>query len=85
MVERIYSTSLTYYTHGKEFKICVDTRILDCVSVNGKKIAQDILLMYSAYGKHFVIYTDESKCQIGAVISQNEEFVVYFSRKFNHA
>ena len=48
-------------------------------------IAQDKLLMYSAYGEHFVIYTDESKYQIGAVISQNEEFVVYFSRKFNHA
>eukprot|EP00804_Cyclotella_cryptica_P015311 CCRYP_005413-RA/>CCRYP_005413-RA protein AED:0.08 eAED:0.27 QI:0/-1/0/1/-1/1/1/0/229 len=44
-------------------------------------IAKDVSLAYPDYSKGFEIYTDGSKRQLGAVITQNNRPIAFFSRK----
>ncbi len=48
-------------------------------------IAKDVVLIYPDYSQRFEIYTDSSKFQLGAVITQNNRPLVFFSRKLNTA
>ena len=44
-------------------------------------IARDVTLAYPDYDQEFEIYTDGSKTQLGAVITQNNRPIAFFSRK----
>eukprot|EP00804_Cyclotella_cryptica_P007930 CCRYP_019670-RA/>CCRYP_019670-RA protein AED:0.37 eAED:0.46 QI:0/0/0/1/0/0/4/0/238 len=44
-------------------------------------IAKDVSLAYPDYSKGFEIYTDGSKRQLGAIITQNNRSMAFFSRK----
>eukprot|EP00804_Cyclotella_cryptica_P003900 CCRYP_015770-RA/>CCRYP_015770-RA protein AED:0.36 eAED:0.40 QI:0/0/0/1/0/0/4/0/335 len=46
-------------------------------------IAKDVSLAYFDYSKRFEIYTDGSKRQLGAVITQNNRPIAFFSRKLS--
>eukprot|EP00804_Cyclotella_cryptica_P029540 CCRYP_020581-RA/>CCRYP_020581-RA protein AED:0.37 eAED:0.37 QI:0/0/0/1/0/0/2/0/192 len=46
-------------------------------------IARDITLAYPDYSQGFEIYTDSSKFQLGAVITQNNRPLGFFSRKLS--
>ena len=48
-------------------------------------IARDVNLAYPDYKQGFDIYTDSSKLQLGAVITQNNRPLAVFSRKLNKA
>jgi hypothetical protein len=48
-------------------------------------IARDVVLAYPDFSKKFVIYTDASKRQLGAVITQDNRPIAFFSRKLNSA
>ena len=49
------------------------------------EIAKDVVLAYPDYSQGFEIYTDSSKFQLGAVITQNNRPLAFFSRKLNTA
>ncbi len=49
------------------------------------KIAKDVVLAYLDYSKVFEIYTDASSKQLGAVITQDNRPIVFFSRKLSDA
>eukprot|EP00956_Cyclotella_meneghiniana_P038967 scaffold163527_cov46-Cyclotella_meneghiniana.AAC.1 len=44
-------------------------------------IAKDVALGYPDFSKEFEIYTDDSASQIGAVITQNNRPLAFWSRK----
>ncbi len=46
-------------------------------------IAKDVLLAYPDFTKPFEIYTDSSTMQLGAVITQDNRPIVFFSRKLS--
>eukprot|EP00804_Cyclotella_cryptica_P005403 CCRYP_017075-RB/>CCRYP_017075-RB protein AED:0.54 eAED:0.54 QI:0/-1/0/1/-1/0/1/0/295 len=46
-------------------------------------IARDVTLAYPDYSQGFEIYTDSSKFQLGAVITQNNRPLAFFSRKLS--
>ncbi len=46
--------------------------------------AKDVVLAYLDYSKVFKIYTDASSKQLGAVITQDNRPIAFFSRKFPH-
>ena len=48
-------------------------------------IARDVVLTYPDFSKKFVIYTDASNRQLGAVITQDNRPIAFFSRKLNSA
>ena len=48
-------------------------------------IAKDVVLAYPDYSQGFEIYTDSSKFQLGAIITQNNRPLAFFSRKLNTA
>ena len=48
-------------------------------------IAKDVMLAYPNFTKEFVIYTDASTRQLGAVITQNNRPIAFFSRKLADA
>ena len=48
-------------------------------------IARDVSLAYPDYSQGFEIYTDGSKTQLGAVITQNNRPLAFFSRKLTAA
>eukprot|EP00804_Cyclotella_cryptica_P013655 CCRYP_018766-RA/>CCRYP_018766-RA protein AED:0.46 eAED:0.61 QI:0/0/0/1/1/1/2/0/147 len=48
-------------------------------------IARDVTLAYPDYSQGFEIYTDRSKYQLGAVITQNNRPLAFFSRKLSQA
>ena len=48
-------------------------------------IAKDVVLAYPDYSQGFEIYTDSSKFQLGAVITQNNRPLAFFSCKLNTA
>eukprot|EP00804_Cyclotella_cryptica_P029391 CCRYP_013329-RA/>CCRYP_013329-RA protein AED:0.14 eAED:0.20 QI:0/0/0/1/0.5/0.33/3/0/844 len=48
-------------------------------------IARDVTLAYPDYSQGFEIYTDSSKFQLVAVITQNNRLLVFFSRKLSQA
>ncbi len=47
-------------------------------------IAKDVVLAYPDYSKVFEIYTDASRKQSGAVITQDNMPIAFFSRKFSN-
>jgi hypothetical protein len=46
-------------------------------------VAKDVVLAYPDYSKVFEIYTDASSKQLGAVITQDNRPIVFFSRKLS--
>ncbi len=46
-------------------------------------IACDVTLAYPAYSQGFEFYTDSSKFQLGAVMTQNNRPLAFFSRKLS--
>ena len=44
-------------------------------------IARDVVLAYPDYSKEFQIYTDALSKQLGAVVTQGNKPIVFFSRK----
>jgi hypothetical protein len=46
-------------------------------------IAKDLVLSYSYFNKVFEIYTDASSKQLGAVITQDNKHIMFFSRKLS--
>ncbi|MFM8588489.1 MAG: RNase H-like domain-containing protein [Bacteroidota bacterium] len=46
-------------------------------------IAKDVVLAYPDYGKVFEVYTDASSTQLGAVITQSNRPLAFFSRKLS--
>ena len=50
-----------------------------------KTIARDVMLAYPDFSKPFQIYTDISKGQLRAVITQDNKPIAFFSRKLNDA
>jgi hypothetical protein len=50
-----------------------------------KLIIRDVQLTYPNFNKEFIIHTDASHTQLGAVISQNGKPIAFYSRKLNLA
>ena len=50
-----------------------------------KVLSKDVLLRYPNFNAKFDIYTDASKSQLGAVITQNKKPIAFYSRKLNPA
>ena len=50
-----------------------------------KSISREILLVYPNVSKPFVYHTDASKVQLGAVVSQDNKPIAFYSRKLNPA
>ncbi len=50
-----------------------------------KIIAREVMLSYPDFSKPFVIHTDASHFQLGAVISQDGKPIAFYSRKLNAA
>ena len=48
-----------------------------------KSISRETLLVYPNFSKPFVIHTDASKVQLGAVINQDNKLIAFYSRKLN--
>jgi hypothetical protein len=48
-------------------------------------ISRETLLAYPDFSQPFIIHTDASHTQLGAVISQNEKPIAFYSRKLNPA
>ena len=48
-------------------------------------VAREVLLAFPDFSKPFEIYTDASKYQLGAAITQNQRPIAYYSRKLNSA
>ncbi len=46
-------------------------------------IAKDVVLAYPDYSQGFEIYTDSSEFQLGAIITQNNRSLAFFSHKLN--
>ncbi len=58
----------------------VHQRAFDCIKAI---IAREVVLPYPAYSKVFEIYTNASSKQLGAVITQENRPIVFFSRKLS--
>lgn len=50
-----------------------------------KVLSKEVLLAYPDFSKTFVIHTDASHSQLGAVISQDNKPIAFYSRKLNSA
>jgi hypothetical protein len=48
-------------------------------------MSREVLLAYPDFNKPFIIHTDVSKTQLGAVISQNGCPIAFYSHKLNPA
>jgi len=48
-------------------------------------VSREVLLAYPNFNKPFVIYTDASSRQLGAVITQDNRPIAFYSRKLNKA
>jgi hypothetical protein len=46
-------------------------------------ILRETLLVYPDFNKPFIIHTDASQSQLGAVISQDNKPIAFYSRKLN--
>ena len=40
-----------------------------------------MLLLYPSFSEEFIIHIDSSKTHIGGVMSQNEKYIAFYSRK----
>jgi hypothetical protein len=58
-----------------------------CKAFNKAKkiVACDVMLVYPDFNKEFVIHTNASHTQLGAMISQDGKPIAFFSRKLNGA
>ena len=56
----------------------IHQKAFDQVKAN---ICQDVVLAYPDFSKLFEIYTDASATQLGAVITQDNNLLAFFSRK----
>ena len=56
-----------------------------CFDAIKRMIGREVLLAYPEFNAPFEIYTDASKLQIGAVISQKGKPIAFYSRKMNSA
>jgi len=54
--------------------------VFDCVKAT---IAKEVVLAYPNFSKPFEIYTDASTLQLGAVITQDNRPIAFFSRKLS--
>jgi hypothetical protein len=50
-----------------------------------KIICKEVMLTFPDFYKPFHIYTDASDKQLGAVITQDEKHIAFYSRKLNSA
>ena len=50
-----------------------------------KLVSRETLLSYPNFNESFVIHMDASKLQLGAVISQDDKPIAFYSRKLNSA
>ena len=50
-----------------------------------KEVSKETLLFYPNFNKQFAIYMDASKLQLGAVISQDDKPIAFYSRILNSA
>jgi hypothetical protein len=50
-----------------------------------KVICREVMLAFPDFSKPFVIHTDASHTQLGAVISQDDKPIAFYSRKLNPA
>ena len=50
-----------------------------------KIISKETLVAFPDFSKPFVIHTDASHTQLGAIISQNNKPIAFYSRKLNPA
>jgi hypothetical protein len=57
----------------------------DAFDLVKRTLAEEVILAYPDYGEVFEIYTDASQRQLGAVITQKEKPLAFFSRKLNNA
>ena len=48
-------------------------------------VAKETLLAYPDWSKPFIVHMDASDYQLGAVISQDNKPIAFFSRKLNRA
>jgi hypothetical protein len=48
-------------------------------------ICRELMLTFPYFSKPFHIYKDASDKQLGAVITQDEKLIVFYSRKLNSA
>ena len=48
-------------------------------------LSRETLFVYPNFGNPFIVYMDASKVQLGAVISQNNKPIAFYSRKLNPA
>ena len=60
----------------------IDQQAFDNVKAT---LAKNVTLAYPDYTQGFEIYTDSSKLQLGAVITQSNRLLVFFSRKLSPA
>ena len=60
----------------------VHQQALDTVKAT---IAHDVTLAYPDYSQGYEIYTDSSKLQLGAIITQQNRLLALFSRKLSPA
>jgi hypothetical protein len=50
-----------------------------------KIICREVMLTFPDFSKPFHIYTDATDTQLGAVITQDEKHIAFYSRKLNRA
>ena len=50
-----------------------------------KVISKETLLAYPDFNEEFVVHTDASHTQLGAVISQRGQLIAFYSRRLNDA
>ena len=54
-------------------------------STQSRNISRETLLSYPIFNKPFDVHMDASNLQLGAVISQNNKLIAFYSRKLNPA
>ena len=63
----------------------MDKRLSNAFDEIKKIVTKETLLAYPNFEQEFVIHTDASHTQLGAVIFQNDKPIAFYSRKLNDA